>query len=217
MGQKVNPKIFRIGITQQWDSRWYGNKKVFGTLLRQDLELKKFIATNLKDAGVARVEIERSSGAVTIIIHAAKPGVVIGRGGQGIEDIKKKIQKTLLPPKTNLHINIQEVTNPNYASALVAQGIAADIEKRIPFRRAMKQALSKVEKTDAKGVKVTVAGRLNGSEIARTETLSVGQLPLHTLRADIDYAFTEARTTYGVIGIKVWIYKGIKFKQEKQA
>lgn len=210
MGQKINPKLFRLGGIYQWHSKWFSQRH-FPELLRQDIELKGFMMTHLKDASVDHIEIERSANALTVIVYSAKPGMVIGRAGQGIDELKKKIQKKFLDPKTVFHINIQEVTEPNLSAQLISQLIVQDIEKRIPFRRAMKQVISRVEKTTAKGVKVTVAGRLNGSEIARTESLSSGSLPLHTLRADIDYAQNEAKTTYGVIGVKVWIYKGQKF------
>ena len=212
MGHKVHPKIFRIGELYGWSSKWF-SKKDYAKLLEQDLRIKKFLKTHLKDAAVAEVEIERSAGSITIIIHSAKPGVIIGRGGQGIEELKKKIKRQFLEPKTTVNVNIKELSNPNTSSELLVQSIATDLEKRMPFRRIMKQAIARVEKTDAKGVKVVVAGRLNGADIARTETLSSGSLPLHTLRADIDYARGTARTIYGAIGIKVWIYKGEVFKK----
>ena len=214
MGHKVHPKVFRIGELYGWSSRWFA-KKDYAALLQQDLMIKKFLRTALKDAAVADIEIERSPSATTIIIYSAKPGIIIGRGGQGAEDLKKKIKKEFLDQKTGLNINIQEITNPNMSAELVCQAMIADIEKRFPFRRVMKQAIGRVEKTAAKGVKVTVSGRLNGAEIARTETLSSGSLPLHTLRADIDYARGSAKTTYGLIGVKVWIYKGQVFKKDE--
>ena len=187
--------------------------------MREDIMIRKFLQRELKEASMEKVEIERSANSVNVIIYSAKPGIIIGRGGQGVEDLKKKIKQQFLAPKTNLNITIQEVRNPNLSAQLVAQAMALDLEKRMPFRRVLKQAIGRVEKTEAKGVKVTVAGRLNGAEIARTETLSSGSLPLHTLRADIDYARTAAQTTYGTIGVKVWIYKGNKFERvdESQA
>ena len=213
MGQKVNPKIFRIGTLNQWNSRWF-SRKDYIAFLRQDITIKRFLERELKEAAVAQIDIERSATNITVIIHSAKPGIIIGRGGQGIEELKKKIIKQFLAPKTSLQVTIQEVTDPNTSAELIAQSIVADLERRMPFRRVMKQAIGRVERAGVRGVKVTVAGRLNGAEIARTETLSSGSLPLHTIRADIDYAQASAHTTYGVIGIKVWIYKGEKFKQD---
>lgn len=215
MGQKVHPKSFRIGELYGWSSKWFSNKD-YAKFLQQDTLIKKHIRKELRDAAVAEVEIERSAGNVTIIIHSGKPGIIIGRGGQGVEELKKKIKTKFLEQKTNVNINIKEISNPNLSSELVVQSIATDLEKRMPFRRVMKQAISRVEKTSAKGVKVQVAGRLNGADIARTETLSSGSLPLHTLRADIDYARGVARTIYGAIGIKVWIYKGEVFKKDQE-
>lgn len=207
MGQKVHPKVFRLGIIYDWSSKWFG-KTNFREQLRQDIEVKKFLRILLKDAAVERVEVERSLNKVTIYIYTAKPGVVIGRGGQGIEDIKNKVQARFFTPKDHLTLTIQEVREPGLSAELVKQTIISDIEKRIPFRRAMKQALSKVERAGAKGVKISLSGRLNGAEIARTETLSSGKIPLHTLRADIDYSRGAAFTTYGTVGVKVWIYRG---------
>jgi len=215
MGQKVHPKIFRIGELYSWNSKWF-SRRDYAKFLRQDILIKKFLKQALKEAAVAQIEIERSPATTTIIIHSAKPGVIIGRGGQGVEELKKKILKQFLDPKTSLNINIKEVTNPNLSAELVAQSMIADIEKRVPYRRVMKQAIGRVEKTEAKGVKTIVAGRLNGAEIARSETLSSGNLPLHTLRADIDYARGIAQTTYGTIGVKVWIYKGQVFRKDRE-
>ncbi|OGY44307.1 MAG: 30S ribosomal protein S3 [Candidatus Buchananbacteria bacterium RIFCSPHIGHO2_01_FULL_39_14] len=215
MGQKVHPKIFRMGVIYSWDSKWFSRRE-FPKFLKQDVLIRKFLKKELKDASVSQIEIERSPAAVTIIIHSAKPGVIIGRGGQGIEELKKKIKKQLLEPKTTLNINIKEVTNPNLSAELVLQSMIADLEKRVPYRRILKQAIGKVSKTDAKGIKVNISGRLNGAEIAREESLSSGNLPLHTLRADIDYARGVAHTTYGTIGVKVWIYKGEIFKKENE-
>lgn len=215
MGQKVHPKIFRIGELYGWSSKWFSNRD-YAKFLQQDLMIKKFIRTALKEAAVADIEIERSAGRVTVIIHSGKPGIIIGRGGQGVEDMKKKIKTKFLDAKTSVNINIQEIKNPNTSSELILQSIAADLEKRMPYRRVMKQAIGRVEKTDAKGVKITVAGRLNGADIARTETLSSGSLPLHTIRADIDYSRGVARTIYGAIGLKVWIYKGEVFRKDQE-
>lgn len=213
MGHKVHPKVFRVGVIYGWDSKWF-SKRDFAKFLQQDLEIKKFIKKELKEASVAKIEIERSNSAITVIIHSGKPGVIIGRGGQGVEDLKKKIKAKFLDKKTNLNINIQEVSNPSLSSELIVQSMVADLEKRIPFRRVMKQAIQRTEKADIKGIKVVVGGRLNGAEIARTEKLTAGKLPLHTLRADIEYARGVARTTYGALGVKVWLYKGEVFKKD---
>lgn len=214
MGHKVHPKVFRLGEVFTWDSKWFARKD-YAKFLQQDIIIKKYLRLELKEAAVAKIEIERSANSLTVIIHSGKPGVIIGRGGQGIEELKKKIKAKFLEPKANLNLNIQEVTDPSMRSELIVQGMIADIEKRMPFRRVMKQAIGRVERAGAKGVKVRVSGRLNGAEIARTETLTSGKLPLHTLRAEIDYARGVARTTYGAIGVKVWIYKGEVFKKEK--
>ncbi|KKQ56925.1 MAG: 30S ribosomal protein S3 [Parcubacteria group bacterium GW2011_GWA2_38_13] len=212
MGQKVNPIIFRMGQSQTWSSKWFSNKD-YATFLRQDLTIKKFLRGKLKEASVARIDIERSSGNIVVVIHTAKPGLVIGRGGEGVEVLKKQIQDELLTEKTHLTINIIEIKNPNTSAELVLQSVIVDLEKRIPFRRAMKQAIGRVQKTGVKGVKVICSGRLNGAEIARRETLSWGSLPLHTIRADVDYSRGAAQTTYGKIGVKLWIYKGEKFNK----
>lgn len=212
MGQKVNPIIFRMGQTQSWSSKWFSIKD-YAMFLRQDILIKKFLKEKLKEANVARIDIERSGGNIVIIIHTAKPGMVIGRGGEGVEILKKQMQEKFLAKKTHLTINIVEIKNPNTSAELVLQSVISDLEKRIPFRRAMKQAISRVQKTGARGTKVMCSGRLNGAEIARRETLSWGSLPLHTIRADIDYSRGAAQTTYGKIGVKIWIYKGEKFNK----
>ena len=212
MGQKVNPIIFRMGGTQNWTSRWF-SKNDYPALLKADILIKKFLRKKLKEGSVARIEIERSSNNMVIAIHTGKPGLIIGRGGEGVEILKKQIQDEFFTKKTNLTINIVEVKSPNSSAELVLQSVIADLEKRIPFRRAMKQAIGRVQKAGAKGVKVICSGRLNGAEIARRETLTWGSLPLHTIRADIDYSRGAALTTYGKIGVKVWIYKGEKFNK----
>lgn len=216
MGQKVNPIAFRLGYIHQWSSKWFSkSRKEYAAFLRQDIELKKFIKKALRDASVAKIEIERSGNTVTIHIHTAKPGMVIGRSGEGVEKLKKQIQELVRGSKTTVTINIQEVKTPNLSAELIVQSMVADLEKRIPFRRIMKQAISRCQKTSALGIKVMCSGRLNGAEIARRETLTWGNLPLHTIRADIDYSRGVAHTTYGTIGVKVWIYKGEKFEKEK--
>ena len=214
MGQKVNPKVVRLGLTLNWSSRWF-SKKDFPALLKADVQIKRHLRHKLKDALVANIEIERFANNVTIIISAAKPGLIIGRAGAGIEDLKKEIVKMFFSAKkVALNINIQEVKKPYLNSQIVLQNMIFDIEKRIPFRRVMKQTLQRVTKEGAQGVKVMIGGRLNGAEIARQEMLSAGKIPLQTLRADIDYARGAAFTTYGAIGIKVWIYKGEVFNKD---
>lgn len=216
MGQKVNPKIFRMGIIRTWESKWFSKNK-YSDFLKLDVAIRKFLNLKLKDAALDRIEIERSGESIKITIHSAKPGIIIGRSGVGIEDLKNKLQKSVLNKmnigKMGVNLNIQEVKNPNLSANIIMQNVIDDLEKRIPFRRALKQAIGKAEKAGAKGVKIMVAGRLNGAEIARNEKLTSGKIPLHTLRADIDYTRGVARTIYGAIGVKVWIYKGDIFKQ----
>lgn len=217
MGKKVNPRVFRLGMSEKWRSRWYAGRD-FAKFLEQDISMRKHLKTLLKDASVDRIDIERSRGEVVINITAAKPGLIIGRGGSGIDELKKKIAQKFLDRDVKLKINITEVSVPNLSATVIVEAISADIEKRIPFRRVMKQNVDKVMKAGAKGVKITVAGRLNGVDIARTEKLVEGKIPLQTLRSDIDYSRGVANTIYGVIGIKVWIYKGQYFdKKAKKA
>lgn len=206
----MHPKIFRVGQIYTWSSRWFSRKNSYQKLLKQDIEIKEFLKSKLKDAGVAQIETERSASNLMINIYAAKPGVVIGRGGSGIEELKKTLKDKFLK-KENLNINIYEVEKPVLSSPIVLQGMIADLEKRIPYRRVLKQTLNRVERAGAIGAKVCASGRLDGVEIARVEKLSFGRLPLQNLRADIDYAFGEAHTIYGKIGVKVWIYKGDVF------
>lgn len=208
----MHPKIFRTGQSQiyTWDSKWFAEKD-FASRLKQDVLIRGFLKKSLAEAAVAKIEIERTANALTIIIHAAKPGVIIGRAGSGIEDLKKKIKEKFLDKKTALNLNVQEVQNPSLSAEVVLRLMIVDIEKRVPFRRVMKQTIARVERAGAKGVKVIVSGRLDGAEIARDEMLVRGKIPLHTLRADIDYASGPAFTIYGAIGIKIWIYKGEVF------
>lgn len=216
MGHKVNPKVFRLNITRTWPSKWFATGKVMIKSLEQDVRLKKYLFVELREAGVDRIEIERSSHKITIGIFTAKPGILIGRGGSGAGDLKKKLHDKFLKnfKLNDINLNITEFDRPNLSSMIIAEAMAMDIEKRMPFRRVMKQAISRVERAGALGVKVIVGGRLNGAEIARTEMLTSGKVPLHTLRADIDFAKATAKTSYGTIGIKVWIYKGDIFKKE---
>ncbi|MBE3563247.1 MAG: 30S ribosomal protein S3 [Hydrogenibacillus schlegelii] len=204
MGQKVSPIGLRVGIIRGWDAKWYAEKD-FAALLHEDLAIRKHIETALKDAAVARIEIERAAGRVNVTIHTAKPGMVIGRGGVEIERLRAELEK--LTGK-KVHIDVSEVKKPDLEAKLVAESIARQLESRVSFRRAMKQAMQRVMRAGAKGVRVMVSGRLAGAEIARTEGYSEGTVPLHTLRADIDFAVAEAHTTYGVIGVKVWIFRG---------
>lgn len=206
MGQKVHPKGMRVGIIRGWDSNWYSDKKHYSDLLLEDIKIRKYIKNKLFQAGVSAVEIERSAGRIKVTIKTAKPGIVIGRGGTEVEILRKELEKMTGGKKIN--INISEIKKPELDAQLVAEGIAAQLVKRIAFRRAMKQSVSRTMRMGAQGVKISCAGRLGGAEIARTEWYSEGKVPLHTLRADIDYGFAEANTTYGKIGVKVWIYKG---------
>lgn len=209
----MHPRIFRTGQSQiyTWNSKWFA-KKDYAARLRQDIDIREFLEKALKDAAVSKIEIERTSNAVTVVVYSAKPGLIIGHAGTGIEDLRKKIKEKFLDKKTVFNLNVQEVQNPSLAAEIVLQSMIADIEKRIPFRRVLKQAKSRVERAGAKGVKVVASGRLDGAEIAREETLAWGKIPLHTLRADIDYASGAAFTIYGAVGLKVWIYKGEVFK-----
>jgi small subunit ribosomal protein S3 len=215
MGQKVHPKAFRLGIIRGWDGVWFANKKNFQTLLKEDVALRSFLKKKLKDALVDRIAIERSRQEVRLIVHSAKPGIIIGRGGAGIEDLTKELKaKFFRGRRTKLSINVKEVQKPSLSAEVVAQQIATDIEKRMPFRRVMKMSRDRVMKASADGVKISVAGRLNGADIARTETISQGKIPLHNLRSDIDYASVMARTIYGAIGVKVWINRGEVFEKK---
>lgn len=217
MGQKVNPISFRLGYLYGWKSKWFADRKNYKKYLQQDILIRKYLKAALKDSSISKVEVERSSKKIKINITSAKPGFIIGRGGNGIDELKIKLKnKFFASEKVVLEVNVFEVKQPNLDSQLIVQMIASGLEKRVPFRKVMKQALGKVEKAGAKGVKITVSGRLNGVDIARAETLSVGKIPLHTLRADIDYSRGVARTTYGAIGIKVWIYKGDVFVENKE-
>ncbi len=218
MGRKVNPKIFRMGITKTWPSVWFKAGEDYIKAVQQDIAVRRYMIKEFKEAGIDRVEIIRSSNKVQIDVWTGKPGLIIGRGGNGVEELKKKLHtkflKTFRPGEINL--NIKEVARPNLSSQILVQSMILEIEKRVPFRKVMKQALGRVERAGAQGVKVVVSGRLNGAEIARTEKLVFGKVPLHTLRADIDYSRGAAHTTYGAIGIKVWIYRGEIFEKEKE-
>lgn len=217
MGQKVSPIGFRIGVIRDWDARWFAGKN-YKELLHEDLAIRDYIEKKLDGSSVSRIEIERAANNLRINIHTAKPGMVIGRGGTGVEELRKQLEKMT---NKKVHLNIIEIKKPELDAFLVAQSVAQQLERRIAFRRAMKQAVFRSMRNGAKGIKIACSGRLGGSEMARDESYHEGTVPLQTLRADIDYGFTEARTTYGRIGVKVWIYKGeilpSKPKQEKPA
>lgn len=214
MGQKVNPKGIRLGITHDWDSKWYANKKNFAQMFRQDVEIEKHIRTQLETDGISKIEIFRTQGKVIVNIYTSKPGVIIGRGGEIIEKLKDSLNKKF---KEAFAINIREIKKPMMDSMVVAESIARQIEKRISYRRAAKMSLEKIIESGAIGAKIYLGGRLNGVEISRGEFFSKGKVPLHTFRADIDYASVPAKTTYGKIGVKVWIYKGDVFKRDLHA
>ena len=207
MGQKVNPHGLRVGVIKDWDSRWFEKDESFGDTLVSDYNIRKFLKEKLQAAGVPKIEIERDSARVRIFIHCAKPGIIIGQGGKEIENLKAQLEKMVGGDKA-VFVNVVEVKSPDLSAQLVAENIAAKLEGRIAFRRAMKMAISRTMHLGAKGIKVSCSGRLAGAEIARSEHYHEGTIPLQTIRADIDYGFWEANTTYGKIGVKVWIYKG---------
>lgn len=204
MGQKVHPYGFRLGITKPWKSRWYSSKK-YPDLIQEDRKIRQIIRTHLAAAGIANIEVERKSNNVSVSIHTAKPGMVVGRGGKNIEELRQRLFKEL---GQKLHLNVEEVKSVESNAQLIAESAAIQLEKRVAFRRVMKQSITRAMSSGAQGIKIMVSGRLGGSEIARTEWLREGRIPLHTLRADIEYGFYEAKTVFGIIGVKVWIYKG---------
>lgn len=210
MGQKVNPIGLRLGIVKTWDSRWYADKK-YAEYIQQDFNLRKFVKKKLYHAGISRIEIERSAKRIRLRIYTARPGIVIGKKGSEIERLKQELEKTV---SQEVMIDIQEVRKPEIDAQLVAENVAMQIERRVAFRRAMKRGVTSAIRFGAEGIKIICAGRLGGAEMARTEWYREGRVPLHTLRADIDYGFIEARTTYGIIGIKVYIFKGEILKKE---
>jgi len=212
VGQKVHPKGFRLGIIRTWDSNWYADKD-YSELLHEDYRVRKLVKERFYTAGISKVEIQRTGNRVRVTIHTAKPGIVIGRGGSEVE--KLKIELTVMTGK-NININIQEIKRPELDAQIVAENVAQQLEKRISFRRAMKQTVQRTMRVGALGMKIAISGRLGGAEIARTEWYAEGKVPLHTLRADIDYGFAEANTTYGKIGIKVWINRGEIAPEAKQ-
>ena len=205
MGQKIHPKGFRLGITAEWDAVWYADKREYAKCLGEDFVLRNYLKQHLYKAGISRIKIFRRANQVEIDIFTAKPGLIIGKGGREINFVRDELSKKVGKP---VQVNIHDEKNPEASAQLLAESIASQLEKRISFRRAMKQTVSRALRAHAKGIKIQVGGRLGGSEIARSESYRVGRVPLHTLRADIDYGFTEAQTIYGKIGVKVWVYKG---------
>ncbi|MDF1645921.1 MAG: 30S ribosomal protein S3 [Legionellaceae bacterium] len=213
MGQKVNPIGIRLGIVKTWNSNWFATKKNYATLLNQDISLRKYLKKKLASAAVSRIQIDRPAKNAVITIHTARPGVLIGKKGGGIEALRAEISKKLGVP---VHLNIQEVRKPELDATLVAEGVAQQLEQRVMFRRAMKRAVNAAMKSGAKGIKITVGGRLGGAEIARSESYREGRVPLHTFRANIDYGTAESKTAYGIIGVKVWIFKGESSPQKNR-
>jgi small subunit ribosomal protein S3 len=213
MGQKVHPTGIRLGIVKDWSSKWYADSQNYADFLNLDLDTRNFIKQRLKHASVSRIQIERPASNAVITIHTARPGIVIGKKGEDIEQLRAEVSRRMGMP---VHVNIEEVRKPEVEAQLVAESVAQQLERRIMFRRAMKRAVGNAMRLGAEGIKIMVAGRLNGAEIARTEWYREGRVPLHTLRADIDYGFTEANTTYGVIGVKVWVFKGEILDRDEQ-
>lgn len=214
MGHKVHPVAFRLGVNKTWQSRWFSGKKEFANNLHRDITLRRALTARLKDSGVANIEIERAAGSVKVNIHTSKPGIIIGRAGASIEELRQELS---LRFGEKIEINVIEVANPEANAQLIAENIAQQIEKRVAYRRAVRQGMGKSMESGrgiVKGVKVKIGGRLNGAEISRTEVFKEGNVPLHTIRADVDYGFSAARTTYGTIGVKVWVYKGEIFAKE---
>ena len=205
MGQKVNPHGLRVGVIKDWDSKWYADKKNFADLLVEDNNIRKYVKKKLYTAGISKIEIERAANRVKVSIYTAKPGMVIGRGGAGVEELRAEIEKLT---NKSVVINVEEIKNQDLDAQIVAEAIAESLERRVAFRRAMKQAIQRTMRQGALGIKTSVSGRVGGADMARTEGYSEGTIPLQTLRADIDYGFAEADTTYGKLGVKVWLYKG---------
>ncbi|OGG87543.1 30S ribosomal protein S3 [Candidatus Kuenenbacteria bacterium RIFCSPHIGHO2_02_FULL_39_13] len=216
MGHKVNPKVFRLKVNKTWNSKWFRDR-LYASSLQTDVAIRKYLEKKLREASLEKVVIDRSVDAIEITIHTARPGMIIGKGGAGTDELKNHIIKDIIKSKkTKININIKEVNDPNLSANIVALNVALDLEKRMPYRRVMKKYIENVVKAGAQGVKIVVAGRLGGVEIARTEKLLKGKIPLSTIRADIDYARTAARTTYGAVGVKVWIYKGEVFGNKSE-
>jgi small subunit ribosomal protein S3 len=217
MGQKVNPIGIRLGITRDWTSRWYADTGTFAEFVNSDFQIRQFLKKKLAQASVSKIQIERPARKIHITVHTARPGIVIGKKGEDIERLRIEVAQMMKMPAGDVRINIAEIRKPELDAQLVAEGIAQQLERRVMFRRAMKRAVTNTMRLGAQGVKVRVGGRLNGAEIARSEWYREGRVPLHTFRAEIDYALAEARTTYGVIGVKVWIFKGEVFDTPEPA
>lgn len=213
MGQKVNPHGLRVGVIKEWDSKWYADKKTFNEYLIEDHKIRNFVKKKLFISGVSTIEIERAANRIKLSVHTAKPGMVIGKGGSGVEELRKELEKMT---GKSVVINVEEIKIPELDAQLVAENIASQLERRVSFRRAMKQSIQRTMRFGGKGIKTSVSGRLGGADMARTEGYSEGTIPLQTLRADIDYGFAEADTTYGKLGVKVWLYKGEVLPTKKE-
>lgn len=216
MGHKVNPNGFRLGITTSWTSNWYAERKAYGENLLKDMQVREFLRKKLSQASVSRIQIDRPAKSARVTIHTARPGIVIGKKGEDIEKLKGEVAKRMGLKPDSVHISVEEIRKPELDAQLVADSIAQQLERRIMFRRAMKRAVQNAMRLGAGGIKIQVGGRLNGAEIARTEWYREGRVPLHTLRANVDYAVGEARTTYGVIGVKVWVFTGEVFEADRR-
>lgn len=214
MGHKVHPTGFRLGITTKWSSNWYAEKAAYGETLNRDIEVRDYLRKKLANASVSRVQIDRPSKSARVIIHTARPGIVIGKKGEDIEKLRVEVARRMKIKPDGVHVSVEEIRKPELDSQLVAEGIAQQLERRIMFRRAMKRSVTNAMRLGAGGIKIQVSGRLNGAEIARTEWYREGRVPLHTLRAHVDYGFAEAKTTYGIIGVKVWVFHGESFEIE---
>ena len=216
MGQKVHPTGFRLGIATDWTSKWYADTGQFADFLDEDLKIRDFLKKKLAQAAVSRIQISRPAKSVAVTIHTARPGIIIGKKGEDIERLRVEVAQLVSVHINNVKINIEEIRKPELDAQLVAEGIASQLERRVMFRRAMRRSVTNSMRLGAEGIKINVSGRLNGAEIARNEWYREGRVPLHTLRADVDYGFAEALTTYGILGVKVWIYKGEVFDLEKK-
>ena len=214
MGQKVHPTGFRLGIAADWTSKWYADTAQFADFLAEDLKIREFLKKKLAQAAVSRIQISRPAKSVAVTIHTARPGIIIGKKGEDIERLRIEVASLVSAHLNNVKINIEEIRKPELDAQLVAEGVASQLERRVMFRRAMRRSVTNAMRIGAEGIKINVAGRLNGAEIARSEWYREGRVPLHTLRADVDYGFAEALTTYGILGVKVWIYKGEVFDLE---
>jgi small subunit ribosomal protein S3 len=214
MGQKVHPTGFRLGIATDWTSKWYADTSQFADFLAEDLKIREFLKKKLAQAAVSRIQISRPAKSVAVTIHTARPGIIIGKKGEDIERLRIEVASLVSAHLNNVKINIEEIRKPELDAQLVAEGVASQLERRVMFRRAMRRSVTNAMRIGAEGIKINVAGRLNGAEIARSEWYREGRVPLHTLRADVDYGFAEALTTYGILGVKVWIYKGEVFDLE---